>query len=198
MVIGIAGRRGSGKDAVCTILKEMDGYKVERRAFADPLKVSAARALGFSGPTEDCLTFCNNLKESGIITVTDESHDYHLTGREYLQWYGTEAHRDVFGTDFWVDMTLPEDYNPEEKIVVITDVRFENEATRVLNNGGVMWEIHRPSLGEADAHVSEKPLPSHLIDRVIVNDGSLKDLFWSVLHALNNYDEDRMGEEIVI
>ena len=30
-----------------------------------------------------------------------------MTFREFLQRYGTEAHRDVFGKDFWLEYTLP-------------------------------------------------------------------------------------------
>jgi len=35
--------------------------------------------------------------------------EHSITGRQALQRYGTEGHRDVFGEDFWVDALLPVD-----------------------------------------------------------------------------------------
>jgi hypothetical protein len=134
-----------------------------------------------------------------------------ITGRQYLQEFGQYA-RVVFGESFWVDQVLPPPdgiatgiaghlhdsaYAPLQAIIdpwtgeprgafnflCITDVRYPNEAERVLRLGGETWEIVRPGL-ESDGHSSENPLPRELVTRVIVNDGTVDDLREKVVAAL--------------
>lgn len=207
-IIGLNGRLHSGKD---TAFAEIDlyfaasGLKAKRIAFADPLKLSAALALGYQPKNaEEAVAICNDLKEYGIIAIGDtrtaqgddgemwiNSEDCGLTGREYLQFYGTEAHRNVFGKDFWVDACLPaslsdvDDKYLDANVLVVTDVRFENEAQRILDLGGEVWQIAATErLGPLpdDAHPSEHPLPSALITHTVDNNNSIKE-FALNLHA---------------
>jgi hypothetical protein len=187
VLIGFNGLPHSGKDTAGQVVREWGqarGLNVHVRAFAHSLKLAAARALGFASATNvnDAVVLMDELKETGLITVEVPSLSYMqgFTGREYLKWFGTEACRDVFGKDFWVDLLLPpgwiqlwheygENY-PE--VAVITDVRFVNEAQRILDFGGKVVEIHRPGL-ERDNHASELPLPRKLISHTIENDETI-------------------------
>jgi hypothetical protein len=184
MLIGINGALGSGKDtAYKELVKAFPNLNVIRDAFADRLKVSAARALGFEGGTARCVEVCNQLKEEGVITVrVPQGVIAKFSGREYLQWYGTEAHREVFDYDFWIDAVLPGDpplYGRTDldytDILAITDTRFPNEAEAVRARGGFVYRINREGTG-GDGHASEQPLPSELVDFEIDNNGSLEDL----------------------
>jgi hypothetical protein len=172
-------------------------YLVRRDAFADRLKISAARAFGFDGTEEECIAFCNIIKGEGwrILIQRDEDRDegHHpvelCTGREYLQRYGTEAHRDVFGQQFWVKAVLPDGYPSDTErdntLLVITDVRFPNEAKRVRECGGEVWKIDRPVERIAEsAHASETPLSDDLIDRTIRNHDDLDALRNEVVLAV--------------
>lgn len=203
MILGLTGRAGAGKDLTYQLLTEigelsgaaLKGFGVVRRAFADPLKVSAARALGFKGNAAACIDFCNALKGDAIIKVESMSgKPYYavLSGREYLQWYGTEAHREVFSDSFWVDQTLPPLWNPKKEMVVVTDVRFPNEAARVIENGGVIWNIIRPTGDEIieSAHASESGLDPTLIHRCIINGGTVDELRDKIVEAISHYDHD--------
>lgn len=186
MIIGLTGKLMSGKDTVYGFIQEWakkNGREAERDAFADRLKLSAGRALGYK---EDEIQWMNDLKQDGskIIIQIPEQHGYYytheITGREYLQYYGTEAHRDVFDTDFWVDAVLPFSgvkYNGRDPydILVITDVRFPNEAKRIRECGGEVWQIIREGTGE-DGHASERPLDPELVDTLIVNTDTLETL----------------------
>jgi hypothetical protein len=192
MLIGLHGKARSGKDTIFEFIKEDyegDDLRVIRDAFADRLKLSAARALGFKyeSPT-DCLYYMNALKEGGTVVATiphgDDVKVAEITGREYLQLYGTEAHRDVFGHDFWVQAVLPDwddetygrkDILPRD-ILVVTDVRFPNEAEQILNCGGSVWHIVRDSVDTGDAHASEVPLPREFVTRTITNNHTLQGL----------------------
>lgn len=199
-IIGLTGRARAGKDTVAAMIGERmtdAGLVMRRHGFADTLKVSAARALGFDGPPAELLRHMDDLKVNG--TVVTEINGRHgddvgmvsMSGRKFLQRYGTESHRDLFGADFWVDALLPPTgwrtvngkaiQVPERfdgiDVLVITDVRFENEARRVRRCGGELWEIVRSDTPtEGAQHVSEAGLPDDLIDRCLLNDGTLDDL----------------------
>lgn len=193
MLIGLHGLAGSGKDTVYDLIKKdyhvpSSGLHVIRDAFADRLKVSAARALGFNGSTQECIDFCNKLKVTGKIRTTWSGFgapEISITGREFLQRYGTEAHREVFAYDFWVDAVLPDGSDTQfygrtdlraRDILVVTDVRFENEAQRILDCGGSIWHIVRDAVNVADDHPSERPLPPEYITLTLDNNGTLEEL----------------------
>ena len=104
--------------------------------------------------------------------------------REYLQRYGTESHRDVFGTDFWVDMALPLDTDHSDRLLVVTDVRFPNEVIRVLDLGGVVWKLERETATLHSAHPSEQDL-DEWVNVFVDNTGSLDDLRVQVKQLLD-------------
>jgi hypothetical protein len=187
VLIGLNGRKGSGKNTAAHVIAKWGasrGLVTTERAFADTMKLSAARSLGMATNMNDAVVICDELKNIGVIDISIPSLSIQrsISGREYLKWYGTEGHRDVFGADFWLDVLLPYDdwadsfYNNEEQesadIAVITDLRFPNEAKRVHELGGEVWEIERglPS----DGHPSEMPLPRDLVDLTIANTVSLE------------------------
>lgn len=117
------------------------------------------------------------------------------TVRQLLQYMGTEA-RNVFGEDFWVDQVLPEptpgyEYAdlelshkyPGAETLAFTDLRFPNEAQRIVGLGGFNIEVLRAS-ATSDGHASEQRLPRALIKHVIHNDGTLDELKWEVNKVL--------------
>ena len=121
---------------------------------------------------------------------------YNISPRLAYQTFGTELIRDNYGDDAWLKIA------PKEN-VIITDVRFDNEAEHVINNGGHVIKIDRDiDYGVLD-HSSEKGISDHLIHADIVNDGSLEDLEKSVewvlegLCVLDIYGENikELGKE---
>lgn len=98
--------------------------------------------------------------------------------REFLQRYGTEAHRDIFGYDFWVDHAI-KGIDPN-KNYVFTDARFENELAKIKTLDGYNAQITRDDLINDDRHVSEVPPPMHLIDYQIINSYGLTELWKEV------------------
>jgi hypothetical protein len=179
LILGLAGPARSGKDTVASIVAEIiegEGHSVKRDAFANRLKISAAHALGFKFDTiDEYRDWSDHIKENCRVNVVDLAGTYKsVSGREYLQFYGTEAHRNVFSTDFWVDALLS---NPvEEQLLVVTDVRFPNEAEAIIESGGEVWRVNREGSGVPGSHVSETPLPDDLVDYEIDNDGTIEDL----------------------
>lgn len=184
-ILGITGRARSGKNTVASyIADQLLPGDVTVRGFADAVKVSAARALGYQG--ENPLAWGDELKHATTITVTTYGEgpggtsivyeERQLSGREYLQWYGTEAHRDLFGADFWTRRALDEPF--EGRVLVLPDLRFDDEARAVRALGGEVWRVERPGEPIADSgHSSEAGVSDDLVTRVIPNAGGFADLY---------------------
>jgi len=196
-IIGLSGRANSGKDTAFEAIRSHyaeSALLAKRVAFADPLKMSAAWALGYQPETaEEAVAICNALKDMRITIAGNRDYDSWVSGREYLQFYGTEAHRGVFGEGFWVNATLPEhfadldDKYPDVDVLVVTDVRFPNEAERILELNGEVWGINADErLGELPdtAHSSERPLDPALLACTIPNNHSLSEFSEALKKAL--------------
>jgi hypothetical protein len=172
ILIGISGNRGSGKDTSFGYIEKWaneNNVLAVRRAFADPLKFSFARIFFSEITLEDAIVWCNKIKKNSIINAGD---GVAVTGRQALQHYGLEAHRELFGENFWLDLVLPKE-NWQEKIgeadiCVITDVRLDNEAQRIKELGGVIWKIDR-KLDTVDEHATEQGISTKLIDVHVMN-----------------------------
>lgn len=168
ILIGIHGKARSGKDTFASCLQNHLPFR--RMSFAAPLKAAVAGL--FNIPVERAFS---DDKEQNL-------EGWGLTLRDVLQRFGTEALRGTFGDDFWVDrwyleyMEYMESSHPN---VVLTDLRFPNEAKRVRMLGGVVVHLVRPGAGltgASGAHASEQTLPVEVGDYWIVNEGSLEDL----------------------
>jgi len=222
-LIGLHGRYHSGKDEAFTIIDEWaisQGKLAIRHALADALKISGLRSFKMEPYCAkrgiDLLDMANVIKEKGIITISwdDGSHRraFSITGRDFWQGYGTEAHRaddlgHSFGPDFWIDNLIPlgsvrlpaprgerplwwdsfkQDWAGYADFAVIPDVRFPNEATRIHELGGEVWYIDvEERLGlQHDEHSSEAKLDDAQIDRVIDNNGNLEQFRDNVMVAL--------------
>jgi hypothetical protein len=188
MIIGLSGHKGSGKDLVAAYLVKEHGF--ERKAFADPLKRSVAALFNIPFSDVDKLKM-NDKILVGIGMIGEPEYDQWiqhmgyqaLSWRELLQRYGTEAHRDVFGVDFWLEYTLPLGGYYPGRAIVVSDVRFENEANRIKELGGFVWFIDRPSVFPGhDLHTSE--VFDFDEDWVVINDGTIEELYEEVEKAL--------------
>lgn len=193
MLLGIAGEKESGKNTAAKILEGLCGndYRFSSKGLADVLKISAAKALGFEEEDDEALIRCmDQLKTCGTVTTTiewgpNDVQEIRISGREYLQFYGTEAHREVFGDSFWIDYLIPTDEarlyrrwgQPDQSLtqmMMVTDCRFPNEVERVKRLGGLVLEVKKSSSHSGDKHASEKPLPRHLVDEIIHNNGTIE------------------------
>jgi hypothetical protein len=193
MIIGVAGFAGSGKDTVGKYLVVHYGF--EHRAFAAKLKEAAAALLDIPFDMVDNL----KLDTHGKVTVSGLDYSEAITFRHFLQRMGTEMGRNVFGEDFWVDMVLPEGWYFEDQKIVITDVRFENEASRVRElDGVVIWvettDATRAARGRdsVPAHKSAMRLDPELIDYTITNDSSLANLHVQIKDVLDDMADRRV------
>lgn len=204
MLLGINGKRRSGKNTMGEIIESWccDQFTVRSQGLADDLKKSGLASLGAfkhilspDAPMVEWMALANALKEDGFIIITIPGvADWTITGLEFWQLYGTEGHRDIFDPDFWINNLIPRDEvqlyrkwgQPDGKtltrLMMITDVRFANEAERVKELGGFVVKVRRPEVEVEVKHVSEEPLSARLVDEVIVNDEGLNEFKHKVLH----------------
>jgi hypothetical protein len=155
IIIGLSGRKRSGKDTVCEIIQKIcPGAK--RFAFADALKRELSEATGTP------------------ISVIEKEKDRFRLG---LQWWGSEFRRGQCET-YWVDQVVSAIDKAKEggcPIAVITDCRFQNEGDAVREMGGSVIRIERAN-PSGDCHQSETAMDNYNFDYVICNRGSLQDL----------------------
>ena len=156
-IIGFAGLAQSGKTSAANFIP---GVKI--LSFADPVKQIALSSFNWDG-------------------VKDEK------GRRLLQVIGTECGR-AYDNDIWVKKMREQIkiYAPLYDIIAIDDCRFDNESELVKELGGMVIEIIRPGC-VPDGHASEQGVSPHLIDKRIMNDGTLEQLKDNVLNMISEY-----------
>jgi hypothetical protein len=138
MIIGLLGPAGVGKTTIAKYLEKRYGF--QRRSLATPLKEIARLALDFS---HDQVYGTQEQKEA-------IDPRYGFSPRWFLQRLGTEGVRTVLGADFWVDYLCDAAWGD----VVVDDVRFINEATRISQIGEV-WRVECTDRNVFGTHVSE-------------------------------------------
>lgn len=182
VLIGLLGRKQSGKDTAANILLSQNDFI--RLAFADPIKNICRELFGFS---EDQLY--------GNKEVIDEY--WNVTPRTTFQYIGAELFRNQIGNilpnvgnNFWV-CCLERKYdniidgNPDAN-VVITDVRYQNELEMIHKKGGIIIKIDRPFLETNDNHESEQYIDqTDDFDYCINNDGSIEKLHEQIINIVN-------------
>jgi hypothetical protein len=107
--------------------------------------------------------------------------------RKMAQMLGTEWGREI-DPNFWLKITEAKVKYINEidsGAIVISDVRFPNEAAWVQSQGGMIWKIIRPGVESVREHASEALVNQLPYDWVIDNRGSIADLGDAVDVALD-------------
>lgn len=181
MIIGLSGYARSGKDTAADHL--ISDYKFTRYSFAAPMKEAMYRL--------NPIVFSDSIGEfryKNLVDVygLDKAKETYPEIRRLLQIFGTEVGRDMFGEDFWVNLTLNSISNQN---AVISDVRFKNEADAIRSAGGQVWRINRFGIGPVTSHSSEIDLDDYNFDHVINNDFSvvkLNQVIDNILGGIND------------
>ncbi|MFB6535101.1 deoxynucleotide monophosphate kinase family protein [Streptomyces noursei] len=173
------GRAGSGKDTAAARLVQR--YAFVRIAFADPLKTSALALDPIVGADPSPygalpIRLSDLVKRHGW----DRAKRQHPEVRRTLQRLG-EAVRE-HDPDYWLRLALDKIRTADRwgLPVVVTDVRYPNEAAALRAAGALLVRVNRPGLDEhqdqAAEHVSETALAGYTVDAVLANTGTVADL----------------------
>lgn len=189
MIIALTGLAGSGKNTVANMIRLAAGAPVAEIAFAEPLKRFCAEVFGF---TQQELYGSSAQRETPSRHFTRPDGQA-LTPRFALQTLGTEWGRSC-DVDVWAKSGIRRAQRAalDCEHVVITDLRFVNEARIVREAGGAVWRIrrHAHTAGPAaNVHASEadvwSPAMGAYVTREISNVGVLiPDLRDAVIAAL--------------
>ncbi|KXJ59498.1 MAG: hypothetical protein AXW14_15470 [Alteromonas sp. Nap_26] len=165
IVIGLAGQKGAGKNYAATILRnhaESMGYTVAEIAYADPIKEMLKVGLG--------LTDEHFATQEAKETVIPQ---FGVSPRYLMQTLGTNWGRDLVNNNLWLIVTGAKIDLSKVDVVLVTDVRFDNEAGQIRGQkqGHIAQII--PTISFAyesdDQHESEQGIHTYGSDFVIPN-----------------------------
>jgi len=197
MIIGISGKARSGKDTFSNMLTE-ELNKVSyppyiMMAFAHELKTRCQTAFDLSyeqlwgddkevadkryiKTRKDPRPEIQQHKEVG--TIPGSPVDVYWTAREIMQNYG--AFYRTVDNEFWIKNLFRVAEDKEYNNVIITDVRYRNEAEYIQHKkGGYVVRVDREN--KDDVHNMQHPSEVELdnyggFDFVVNNEGTLEDL----------------------
>ena len=196
-IIGLTGYAGVGKDSVCQVLQERRA-KVARAAFADALKAECSAAFGvdlavFNTPATKEVSTPVLAAERCIDPGFRRSIGDSLSGlpslspRTVMQQWGD--YRRATDPGYWIRRlatTVEMARALGWTTVVLTDVRFVNEAHWLISQGGLLWRVTRPGVVPRSGHPSEHALRDWTADMTIPNDGGLDLLSRRTLDAFDD------------
>jgi hypothetical protein len=181
-LIAIHGAAGAGKGEIATRLVVKHGF-VER-AFADPLYQAVSAITGMP-----VAWLKDRANKETVIPWLGKSP------RQLLQLLGEEFGRQMLGRDVWIKRLIRE-VEGLQSPVVVSDLRYDNEAEAIIAAGGVVWKVVRPGSGcladDTAKHSSERGISRHLISSRIYNTGTLDDLRFATDVAVDRLLADIM------
>lgn len=186
-IIGIGGKLASGKDAISDHLVEKHGWT--KLGMSDALG-EALLALDPYVPVEKkFLWFFDRISFIRYSTLFNEvgytQAKVNDEVRRLLQKLGTEVGRKIIDEHTWtniVERRAQEALDAGAPGVIITGIRYPNELLMIEDLIGELWWVERPSLSATvnAGHSSENSVSSVDFERVIINDGTLEDLYKKV------------------
>lgn len=189
-IIGLCGQAGSGKDTCADLIVARSPRGVVKLAFADPLKEEVSQSFGIDpiflhAQELKCIKYGSlAIHRSADIHFIDRmkeiGEDIHClrSPRQIMQLWGTEYRR-ADDRDYWTEKMLSYIHahiGYGQKIFVLSDVRFVNEAQLVLNCGGTLIMVKRGS-DKSASHESESTSSLEpLCTAILSNDKSISEL----------------------
>lgn len=162
MLIGFTGPAGVGKDEAARQLRlVLSNYSAY--AFAKPIK-DALAAMGFPEPA-------TRAEKEAIIP------NLGVSWRQLAQTLGTEWGRNNVRPDLW--LWLAKEQYAKHHNLMVTDVRFENEAAWVREVGGLMVHVYGRETtvsGQEATHASEAGITILAGSYLLPNRGGLAEL----------------------
>lgn len=171
-LIGLAGKARSGKDTVASfLLAAIGGYAY---SFADPIRNMLKQLnIDMSDP------YWRDRKEEVIPMIG-------VSPRRMMQTLGTEWGREMINPDLWLLMAHQRLLQHGAGMIV-TDVRFENEAAWIRSNRGLIIHVNRPDVSGVEEHVSEAGIAVTPRDVQLFNNGTLDELQFAVRELASVY-----------
>lgn len=183
VMIGITGKKFAGKDTTAGIIMEYlfglvgsyDTWKIVKYSMADPIR-EIGLVLGFT------------MDEMLDPVLKEQPHPvFGLSWRVMAQRIGTDMFREHIDPEIWVKIAMQRAmHHASPTIIVIPDIRFDNECEMVLKHAGFVFNIVREGC-VGDSHKSEQGVCGRYIGNSISNNGTLDDLRLNVQNVLEKW-----------
>lgn len=170
MLIGIIGKKESGKDTVGDYL--VKNFEYQKYSFALPLKKVCKELF---------LLEDNQLTEHKLKEQIDIR--WGMSPRQMLQKVGTDLIRNNIDEDFWIKH-FKFWYKTNKGNVVVTDCRFQNEVDIIKELGGIIIKINR-NTQRSDKHISEDVDTLKGIDYILDNNDTKENLYKSIIELIH-------------
>lgn len=170
IILGLTGKARAGKDSLALALMSQYPDAVFD-SFARPIRKFVASILGVS------------LRD--LEKIKDEPNELlkGKTPRYAMQTLGTEWGRKTLFDSMWIEWLFRR--NADAKLVILADVRFDNEAQAIKERGGhIVRIVRKDHAGIGTDHASEQGVSESLIDLTIVNEGQLSEYLYGAMAAL--------------
>jgi hypothetical protein len=186
MIVGISGKARSGKDTFAEMLVvKLNEFKYPpliMMAFANELKLKCQEAFDLTweqlwGDDKEKLDTRYEKYHTSITGSVNTPQPIYWTGREIMQNFG--AFYRTVDQQFWIKNLFKVAEEKEYTNVMITDVRYINEADYILDHGGFVIRIERT--GKDDVHNMQHPSEIELDDYgrfsyTVLNNWTLEEL----------------------
>jgi hypothetical protein len=175
IVIGLSHRAKHGKDTVANAIIAARGkkYSIEKIAFADKLREEVNEAFETAGNWLGVFMFVKKLGAPDWVVYdpngeVTEQYPYGKQ-RTLLQWWGTEYRR-AQDSYYWVKELQRKVRASTAQVVLITDMRFQNEFSWVKSQGGITVKVEREGFDNGiNDHPSEHQLDNAEFDATILH-----------------------------
>lgn len=171
MLVGINGPKGCGKSTLRTAIFNYinssgcskQDISATTNPLAEPLKLVCKELFGGTAWWGN-----DELKSAATSDIIQTLFGPRFgTYRRIMQYLGTEVFRKI-DPSFWVKLhqIRTQEYDSASTVVLVDDVRFENEASYV-RNCGVLLILKRRGYGFNKEHASEEPLATNDDDVIV-------------------------------
>lgn len=154
--------------------------RVQKKGFADKLKDVCYQVYSWAGlmpgPWYEESSERRKLKEVVLPMIGKSPRQIWIS-------FGNEVKAATY-LHTWVDYLLR---STECDFLAISDMRFPYEADRIKSLGGIVVKILRPSVPHTSDAADDPLLDYDKWDAVIVNDGTLGDLYDKVVAVVEDY-----------
>jgi hypothetical protein len=217
MIIGVVGKKGSGKTTLANIAVSNGFTPV---AFADPLKDIISQVFDISKSilndpeakenyqlsielTNDVVSELLRTASEKYESVPMYTRNFALSNfqpafitnpRQLLQVVGTDIFRNLVDKNYWLNSFI-KNIDLQAKDIIVHDLRFQNELDLIKNKlYGKIVVIERPGIF-TDFHESESFSPTNY-DYKLLNNLSLEDFGRKCIKTLEALKKEELWAEV--
>jgi hypothetical protein len=184
-IVALTGPKGSGKDTVGQMIKEMyPSFNAKTIAFADPIKTEIQHLFDLDPENNDQYDL---FKRTSLTYQLKDYLSHSVDARHLVREIGMLMRRydEKQFTQYVVNEIR---YRPTD-LWVVTDLRFDNEYSILKGLGAKIIKIIRPQY-QYDGHITERAFDDHLVDKILMNDNDIDYLKQRVQYIMNDITKE--------